>query len=61
MPKPMRVEVEPVGSGEFIVRLPDDYTGQIQLNCSTGTIVNFQPTETRRPAKPETVELSEAG
>lgn len=61
MPKPARVEVTAVGPGEFIVRLPDDYTGAVQLNCSTGTVVNFQANETRRPQKCDDVDLRESG
>ena len=59
MPKPERVEVIPVGDGEFKIKLPTDYTGAVQLNCSTGTVVNFQATETRRPAKGVGVDMRE--
>lgn len=61
MPKPKRVEVVPVGDGEFVVKLPDEYSGSVQLNCSTGTVVNFQATETRRPQRVGDVGLRESG
>ncbi len=59
MPRVKRVEVVRIGDGEFKVQLPDDYTGTVMLNCSTGTVVNFQPNETRRPVNEGSVELTE--
>jgi len=57
MSRPMRVEMQGIGPGEFVVRLPKDYTGTVQLNCSTGTVVNFQASDIRRPVKTDDVEL----
>ncbi len=59
MPRPQRVEVIRVGDGVFKVHLPEDYAGTVMLNCSTGTVVNFQPNETRRPVNEDSVDLTE--
>ena len=49
MSRPLTVEVVHVGEGKYELRLPHEYVGRIELNCSKGVIVNFQPTETKRP------------
>ncbi len=59
MPRPMRVELISTGPGEFMVRLPEEYTGTVQLNCNTGTVVNFQASDIRRPVKTDAVDLRE--
>ena len=60
MKRPERVEVvAEITPGEFRIRLPDDYTGSVKLNCSTGTVVNFQATDERRPVKDGSVDLQE--
>lgn len=61
MSRPKTVEMTEISGGSFKLMLPDDFTGKIEVNCSKGTVVNYHPTEVKRPVKLTGMELREAG